>query len=102
MKALPWWLRWLVLPAAILFLVGWFIIWLIGVVLHALLYVAVGAIVVAALLYTGRRIGAALTGGRRRRRREQAALTGRTISARRGSAPEPGSPDYLRQFRDVL
>lgn len=102
MSALPWWLKWLVLPVVGLFVLGSLVVWILGMVVHALFYIAVGAVVFVALMWTGRRIAAGLRGGRRRGAREVEGSSRRGFGRSHAAHPEPGTPDYLREFRDLL
>ena len=45
-KALPWWVRWIALPVAVLIIFGGMVTWLIGLVFKILLTVAAIAVLV--------------------------------------------------------
>lgn len=94
MSALPWWVKWVVLPVVALFLIVSLVTWLVGMLIHAVFYLIVGAAILGALYWSGRRIKGALFGNRRRRRELSRSRTQPTAA--------PGSPDYLREFRDLL
>lgn len=65
MGALPWWVRWLVLPVLILIVAGWAIAWVIGMVLHVLFYIVLAVVVLGGLAILARKATAKLSRGRR-------------------------------------
>jgi hypothetical protein len=65
MGALPWWVRWLLLPVLILIVAGWAIAWIIGMVLHVLFYIVLAVVVLGALAILARKATSKLSRGRR-------------------------------------
>jgi cell division protein FtsL len=68
---MPFWLKWVALPIIGLFVVGSVITWIVGSILHLMLYVAIGAVAVVAIMHVYRKTIGELPAAKRRKRLER-------------------------------